>query len=175
MDELAIWAMAVYPNVGGFGSQVFLGLKDPELMLACVRAYNDFLTDWCDTDSRRLIPITALPFWDVKLRSPRSNAAPTLGHKGILFTGEPQSHGLPVLGESPLESALGMRAGPRSPDQLPHRRGQLPGRRSGPRRRSSTTAPAASTACSRPALFLDNAKQIIDLLFSGVLPALPRA
>ena len=66
MDELAIWAMAIYPNVGGFGSQVFLGLKDSELMLACVRAYNDFLTDWCNTDSRRLIPITALPFWDVK-------------------------------------------------------------------------------------------------------------
>ena len=38
MDSLAIWAMALYPNVGGFGSQVFLGLNDAELMLACVRA-----------------------------------------------------------------------------------------------------------------------------------------
>ena len=27
MDSLAIWAMALYPNVGGFGSQVFLGLE----------------------------------------------------------------------------------------------------------------------------------------------------
>jgi hypothetical protein len=38
MDQVGIWAMALYPNVGGFGSQAFLGLKDPELMLACVRA-----------------------------------------------------------------------------------------------------------------------------------------
>ena len=62
MDSLAIWAMALYPNVGGFGSQVFLGLKDPALMIACVQAYNDFLTDWCEPAPNRFIPITALPF-----------------------------------------------------------------------------------------------------------------
>ena len=33
----------LYPNVGGFGSGRFLSLGEPELMLACVRAYNDFL------------------------------------------------------------------------------------------------------------------------------------
>ena len=33
MDEIGAWAMALYPNVGGFGSETFLGLKDPELML----------------------------------------------------------------------------------------------------------------------------------------------
>ncbi|MEN8160396.1 MAG: amidohydrolase, partial [Myxococcota bacterium] len=45
MDRVGIWAMALYPNVGGFGSQAFLKLEDPELMLACVQAYNDFLID----------------------------------------------------------------------------------------------------------------------------------
>ena len=38
MDEIGIWAMGLYPNIGGFGSESFLGLDDPELMLACVRA-----------------------------------------------------------------------------------------------------------------------------------------
>lgn len=36
MDETGIWAMVLYPNVGGFGAQKFLSLDDPELMLARV-------------------------------------------------------------------------------------------------------------------------------------------
>ncbi|MBW2499709.1 MAG: amidohydrolase, partial [Deltaproteobacteria bacterium] len=42
MDEFGIWAMVLYPNVGGFGNQVFGRLDDDEAKLACVRAYNDF-------------------------------------------------------------------------------------------------------------------------------------
>jgi hypothetical protein len=61
MDSLRIWAMALYPNVSGFGSQAFLNLEEPELMLACVRAYNDFLTDWCEPARERFIPISAMP------------------------------------------------------------------------------------------------------------------
>ncbi len=37
MDEMGIWAMVMYPNVGGFGAQQFLKLNDPELMLTCVQ------------------------------------------------------------------------------------------------------------------------------------------
>ena len=66
MDEIGIWAMALYPNVGGFGNESFLRLGDAELMLACVRAYNDFLIDWVAPDPRRFIPICATPFWDVQ-------------------------------------------------------------------------------------------------------------
>ena len=52
MDEMGIWAMVLYPNVGGFGAQQFLRLGDPELMLACVTAYNDWQTEWASADSR---------------------------------------------------------------------------------------------------------------------------
>ena len=45
----------MYPNVAGFGNQQFLQLGDPDLMLACVEAYNDWQTDWASADSRRLI------------------------------------------------------------------------------------------------------------------------
>ncbi|HUV10156.1 MAG TPA: hypothetical protein VMX12_04200, partial [Acidimicrobiia bacterium] len=41
LDEIGAWAQVMYPNVGGFGGQGFLRLEDPELQLACVRAYND--------------------------------------------------------------------------------------------------------------------------------------
>ena len=65
MDAEGIQAQVLYPNVGGFGSGRFLSLGEPELMPECVRAYNDFLTDWTSADPDRLLPVTAMPFWDV--------------------------------------------------------------------------------------------------------------
>ncbi|MGE0821870.1 MAG: amidohydrolase family protein [Candidatus Binatia bacterium] len=99
MDELGIWAMIMYPNVGGFGNQQFLKLQDPELKLTCVQAYNDWQTEWASADSRRLLPITSTPFWDVDASVKEIRRCAAMGHKGILFTGEPQSLGQPLLGD----------------------------------------------------------------------------
>ena len=73
-------------------------LDDPEAKLACVRAYNDFLIDWSAADRRRLIPIMTLPYWDVEASVAEIERSATAGHRGVLFTGEPQSFGLPLLG-----------------------------------------------------------------------------
>lgn len=99
MDKMGIWAMVMYPNVGGFGAQEFLKLNDPELMLTCVQIYNDWQTEWASADSRRLLPITSLPFWDVNAAVKEVRRCAAKGHKGILFTGEPQSLGQPLLGD----------------------------------------------------------------------------
>lgn len=99
MDKMGIWAMVMYPNVGGFGAQEFLKLNDPELMLTCVQIYNDWQTEWASADSRRLLPITSLPFWDVAAAVKEVRRCAAKGHKGILFTGEPQSLGQPLLGD----------------------------------------------------------------------------
>lgn len=98
MDSLGIWAMVLYPNVGGFGNQAFLKLGDPELMLTCVKAYNDWQTEWASADPRRLLPITSVPFWDVDATVEEVRRCQGMGHRGILFTGDPQSFGEPVLG-----------------------------------------------------------------------------
>jgi uncharacterized protein len=99
MDQMGIWAMVMYPNVGGFGAQEFLKLNDPELMLTCVQIYNDWQSEWASADSRRLLPITSLPFWDVSAAVKEVRRCAAMGHKGILFTGEPQSLGQPLLGD----------------------------------------------------------------------------
>ena len=65
LNATGIYAQVLYPNVGGFGSQVFLKLGEPELMLECVRAYNEFLIDWTSVAPNRLIPVMALPFWNL--------------------------------------------------------------------------------------------------------------
>ncbi|MCH2173979.1 amidohydrolase [Myxococcota bacterium] len=97
MDHEGIYAQVLYPNVGGFGSSRFLDLKEPELMLECVRAYNDFLIDWSSADAKRLIPIMATPFWDVDASVREIQRCAAMGHKGVLFGSQPQAFGQPRL------------------------------------------------------------------------------
>jgi predicted TIM-barrel fold metal-dependent hydrolase len=97
MDAEGIHAQVLYPNVGGFGSAGFLKLGEPELMLECVRAYNDFLVDWCSADSNRLIPVAAMPFWDVNESVKEVERCVARGHKAILAGSQPDTWGQPAL------------------------------------------------------------------------------
>ena len=51
MDEHGIHAQVLFPNAIGFEPQAFLGLGDPELTLDCVRAYNDFQTEFASVSA----------------------------------------------------------------------------------------------------------------------------
>ena len=122
MDAEGIYAQVLYPNVGGFGSGGFLRLKEPALMLECVRAYNDFLVDWCERRPQRLLPVAAMPFWDVDGLRRGDRARGATGHRAMLACSKPTDFGQPPLCRPPLGSVLGRGAGRRPPDQLPHRR-----------------------------------------------------
>jgi predicted TIM-barrel fold metal-dependent hydrolase len=157
--------------VGGFGSQAFLNLNDPELMLECVRAYNDFLIDWISPDPRRFIPILATPFWDVEASAKEIVRCAKMGHKGVLFSGNPQSHGMPILASrhwDPLwdaaqacELPVSFHIGSGTFDD-----GFTP-------ERVQEMGPGRTNGYAAVSLFLDNGKQLTDLLFSGVLPRYP--
>jgi uncharacterized protein len=171
MDEAGIWAQVLYPNVAGFGSQRFLKVPDDELKLVCVRAYNDFLRDWASADHRRLITIMTTPFWDVAAAVTEIERCAGTGHRGILFTGEPNRFGLPHLGDphwDPFWSAAqdaglpihlhlgsGDTASSFSPDRI------------------AAHGTAATYAYTSTELFLKNGLQVADLLTSGVLPRFP--
>jgi uncharacterized protein len=99
MDEYGIFAQVIYPNVGGFGSGNFMRLKDVELQHACVRAYNDFLTDWASVAPHRFGLISALPFWDLEESLREMERCAKAGHRGILFTDQPEYFGLPMLAD----------------------------------------------------------------------------
>ena len=99
MDEEGIHAQVLYPNVGGFGSGRFVGLKEPDLMLACVQAYNDFLIDWIAPDPARFVPIMALPFWDVDTCVQEIKRSTLKGHQGIVWGGHTETYGFPRLAD----------------------------------------------------------------------------
>ena len=70
MDEIGVYAQVLYPNLGGFGSQAWWKMGEPELMLECVRAYNDFQIDWIEPDPKRFVPILATPYCCLLYTSP---------------------------------------------------------------------------------------------------------
>lgn len=99
MDEYGIHAAILYPNVSGFGMGRFASLSDPELMLACIRAYNDFLTDFSSIAPDRFIPVSALPFWDVDESVKEMKRCAVMGHRGVVMGSQPEIFGQPPIGE----------------------------------------------------------------------------
>jgi predicted TIM-barrel fold metal-dependent hydrolase len=97
MDDYGIHAQVLYPNVAGFGAGRFLGLREPELMLACVHAYNDFLSEWGRVAPGRFIPIMALPIWDVEASIAEMHRCIGNGHKGIVLSSQPENWGQPHI------------------------------------------------------------------------------
>ncbi len=97
LDQEGIDAQVLYPNVAGFGNGYFSTLDDASFALDCVRAYNDFLTDWSSVAPDRLITVTALPFWDVEAAIAELHRGQELGHRAVNFCNQPQDFGQPPL------------------------------------------------------------------------------
>jgi uncharacterized protein len=170
MDEYGLHAQVIYPNVGGFGSGRFLALKEPELMLDCVRAYNDFLTEWCNTDPKRLVPIMALPFWDVEAAVVEVHRCYKNGHKGILFTSEPEIFGQPMLADphwAPLYATaqdLGLTI------NFHIGSGDLTQLRGGYKQNGRQANYAKQTVM----MFLDNSRAVMEVIISGICHRYPK-
>ncbi|MGD8830238.1 MAG: amidohydrolase family protein [Pseudomonadales bacterium] len=97
MDREGIYAQVLYPNVGGFGSQNFLSMENEALKLDCVRVYNDFLSEWASSAPERLLPVCALPFWDVAESVREVERCAAMGHRSVLFPSQPQDFRQPYL------------------------------------------------------------------------------
>jgi uncharacterized protein len=98
LDREGIFAQVLYPNVGGFGNGFFLRLGDRDVVAASVRAYNDFLVEWCSADPDRLVPVCATPFWDIDFAVAEIERAAALGHRAVNMCSQPQDYGEPPLG-----------------------------------------------------------------------------
>lgn len=171
LDQAGIWAQVQYPNVAGFGSQRFLTIPDDELKLICVRAYNDFLRDWASADPDRIITIMSTPFWDVDAAVAEVERCAEAGHRGVLFTAEPQRFGLPYLGEPHWDRFWAAAQAAGMPIHFHIGGGDAGSTFS--RERVAAHGSAATYAYTSTELFLKNGLQVADLLTSGVLPRFP--
>ena len=99
MDTGGIWASLCFPSLlAGFCGSVFSRSKDPDLGLACVRAWNDWHAEvWAGTHPERIIPLQ-IPWLNdpaVAADELRRNAA--RGFKAVSFADFPAKLGLPSL------------------------------------------------------------------------------
>jgi len=170
MDKRGVWAEVLYPNVAGFGGQKFLTLNDRDLMRECVRAYNDFQTDWCSVDSRRLIPTMATPFWDVDECVREIERCATKGFRAVNFTGEPQVFGFPFLGESYWDPFWAAACDHDMVVSFHIGSGEFNWNHKRVEKRGFTEEYALQSVH----LFHKNGLQVCDLLLSGVLPRFPK-
>src|SRR5262245_35383144 len=57
LDEWGIQAQVLYPNVIAFDTMAFVEQLGPDMALACVQAYNDFLAEFANSAPGRFIPL----------------------------------------------------------------------------------------------------------------------
>lgn len=171
MDEVGIYAQVLYPNICGFAGQSFLFLKDPELMLECVRAYNDFQVDWAGPAPDRFVPVTVIPFWDIKASVKEVERCAAKGHGGILFTGSPQKFGQPYIGDRRWDPLWSVAQETGLPVSFHIGGGEAPESYS-PARLEVSGFPTAFTLVTIGFL-LGNCMQVSDLLLSGVPARFP--
>ena len=99
MDIGGIYASVNFPSgVTGFGGTLFSEAKDPELGLACVRAWNDWLfEEWYTPYPERIVPlgITFLADPENGAEEIRRNAK--RGFRAVTLPEQPHRQGLPPI------------------------------------------------------------------------------
>lgn len=79
----------LYPSVAGFGGEAFGWIDDPELELACVQAYNDWLVEEWLATSPRFIPQCIVPLFPASRAVREVERAVLKGHKGVVYPASP--------------------------------------------------------------------------------------
>jgi predicted TIM-barrel fold metal-dependent hydrolase len=99
MDIAGIWASLCFPSlVAGFCGAVFLRSSDPELGLACVRAWNDWHAQvWAGTHPDRIIPLQLPWLGDVAAGAAEVRANAERGFRAVSFPEFPAQLGLPSI------------------------------------------------------------------------------
>src|SRR5882724_10768972 len=89
MERDGVDYIILSPCVAGFSGETFAAIDDPDVELACVQAYNDWLIEeWTSTNSR-FIPQCIVPLSPVDATVSEIKRAVASGHRGVIFPAEP--------------------------------------------------------------------------------------
>jgi uncharacterized protein len=89
MDVDGVDYSVLYPTVAGLAGETFGRLTDPELELACVQAYNDWLIEEWASVSKRFIPQCIAPLFPVEATVNEIKRAVAKGHTGVIYPSVP--------------------------------------------------------------------------------------
>jgi predicted TIM-barrel fold metal-dependent hydrolase len=85
MDTDGVSAEVLYPSIGMTLAQS----KDRDYQLACIRAYNDWLVEYCAGGSGRLVGLAMIPTIDPQAAVDEIERASALGLRGAMIPGIP--------------------------------------------------------------------------------------
>jgi uncharacterized protein len=85
MDTDGVDASVLYPTAAGIAGETFGQITDPDLELACVQAYNDWLIDEWAAASPRFIPQCLVPLAPVEATVAEIQRAVKRGHRGVIL------------------------------------------------------------------------------------------
>ncbi|MEY2433559.1 MAG: uncharacterized protein QOC92_3284 [Acidimicrobiaceae bacterium] len=109
MDSHGIVAQIEYPNTLGTCGGKIMNIADGRLREFCLQAYNDASAEVQEESGRRLFPQAVLPIWDIDGALKELDRCRAMGLTGCVLTDKPEDWGLPALNEPywfPLWEAL---------------------------------------------------------------------
>jgi len=172
MDDMGIHAQIVYPNLAGFGNQRFQNLENRDLRHACVTIYNDAMAEMQNDSRDRFFPMALMPWWDIKASVGEVERAHGMGLRGIVMCSDPDSIGLPDLGQPEWDAFWEVCQDKQMPINFHIGASDIGfnmyGRASWP-----SMGPERRLALGSANLYLDNARVLGNLLYSGVPERFP--
>jgi predicted TIM-barrel fold metal-dependent hydrolase len=101
MDADGIYAQVIYPTVTLAGAATY-SADDAELQLACVRAYNEWMLEFCESSGGRLIPQAIMPTCGADAMRDEFRWARDHGHRGVLISTYPNGTIDPAPEDDPV-------------------------------------------------------------------------
>ncbi len=166
MDADGIWAQVLYPSVTLRGARIYSDERD--LQVACVRAYNEWLLEFCAGSGGRLIGQAILPSTGLDDAVAELEWAMEHGHRGGVISSFPNGS-LDPKPEDDRFWALAQEAGyPIAVHIGSFVRGELRGRKGGGWSSLAFVGMAALTKAGGQTLPV-----VCDILFSGIFQRFP--
>ncbi len=89
MDQDGVDAQVLYPSASGVSGEVLSMIEDPELELACVQAYNDWLLETWGSPSPRFVPQCLVPVSSIGAAVKEMERSVGKGHRGVVMPAAP--------------------------------------------------------------------------------------
>lgn len=98
MDADRVLAAVMFSNLPGFAGSMFYGVRDKNLALLCIQAYNDWLIDeFAAAIPGRIIALALVPMWDGDLAAKEAERAIAKGAHSVSIAMSPHHFGFPPI------------------------------------------------------------------------------
>jgi predicted TIM-barrel fold metal-dependent hydrolase len=173
MDECGIFAQVLYPNsIGIAGEALASAFSDETLRRACIEIYNDARAEIQADSGNRMLPMAVLPAWSVDAAVSEAERAAGMGMRGVNMTSDPSDLGAPDLASREWEPLWEACESLEMPVHF-HIAGSLTAMNFYGQYYWASQHEDLKPAIGGAMLFINNAKVVINTIYSGLFDRHP--